>query len=236
MPWFKVDDGWWSHPKTLELSGDAQALWLRAGSWAAGHSTDGFVPAAAMVMLQAKAKNATELVKSGLWDAVKGGYQFHDWLKYQPSKQQVESERAANAERQKKWRDSRKSNAVTNGTTNGVPSRPVPTQIDIAHPRQASSEGDGAGSADDPTVVAAQGLGIKSLTRVRSAFGDLLDADASDGEVVDAAAAVLERSRTFVNSPEAYIEKAVKESPYEVGMYAQEAQARSPRRLIANAS
>jgi hypothetical protein len=235
VPWFKVDDGWWSHPKTLELSGDAQALWLRAGSWAAGHSTDGFVPAAAMVMLQAKAKNATELVKSGLWDAVKGGYQFHDWLKYQPSKQQVESERAANAERQKKWRDSRKGNAVTNGDTNGTPSRPVPTQIDIAHPRQASAVANAHDSDDDPTVVAAQSLGIKSLSRVRSAFGDLLDAEATDGEVIDAATAVLDRSRTFVTSPEAYIEKAVKESRHEVGLYAQDAQARSPRRTAVTA-
>ena len=38
MAWFKVDDGWWSHPKILQLSDSAQALWMRAGSWSMKHS------------------------------------------------------------------------------------------------------------------------------------------------------------------------------------------------------
>ncbi len=31
MVWFKIDDGFWSHPKVLELSDAAVALWTRAG-------------------------------------------------------------------------------------------------------------------------------------------------------------------------------------------------------------
>lgn len=128
MPWFKVDDGWWSHPKTLLLSDSAQALWVRAGSYSMKHLTDGGVPVAALPMLRARPKAAQELVSAGLWTRVGDGYQFHDWAIYQPSRGQVEADRAAAAERQRKARESRRDKAVTHGVSSPSPTQPNPTQ------------------------------------------------------------------------------------------------------------
>jgi hypothetical protein len=242
VPWFRVDDVLADHPKVIMAGNAAMGLWVRAGAWSMKHLTDGFIPDAVASIL-GTAKEADALVRVGLWTVSAGGYTFHAWEGRQPTKNEVEDRRSKRAEAGRKGGlksgESRReakseANASLRVEANANP-RPVPSQTDIANPRQASHEANAHESDDDPTVVAAQGLGIKSLTRVRSAFGDLLDADASDGEVVDAAAAVLERSRTFVKAPEAYIEKAVKESRYEVGLYAQDAQARSPRRMAATA-
>lgn len=246
MVWQRNDDQYGVSRKVTRIPrGDrlaAVGLDQLAKNYSVRALTDGVLDEVELVEVLATRKLIDTLVEVGLWhrdghdcdrcvQPPHRGVVIHDFLEYNPSREQVETLRESERVRKASQRDKKRTPV---GSDHPVPV-PVPRR-DIAHPRQASSEGDGADSADDPTVVAAQGLGIKSLMRVRSAFGDLLDADASDGEVVDAAAAVLERSRTFVNSPEAYIEKAVKESPYEVGMYAQEAQARSPRRLIASAS
>lgn len=106
MVWFKVDDSFWSHPKVLSLSGDALALWVRAGSYCGQQLTDGFVSAQALRML-AERDAAVELANAGLWDVVKGGFQFHDWAEYQPTRDHVVTERAKAAERKRAERERR---------------------------------------------------------------------------------------------------------------------------------
>ena len=96
-PWFKIDDGFWSHPKVLELSPEALALWVRAGSYCAGHLTDGQVKASTLRLLGATDWQADELVTNGLWDLDAGGHSwwFHDWEHYQPSASATKEKRAA---------------------------------------------------------------------------------------------------------------------------------------------
>ncbi len=85
IPWFKVDDQFWSHPKVVELSADAVALWVRAGSYAAQHLTDGVVTYGIVRMLGADRDAATELTNAFLWDQKDGRtWVFHDWEDYQP--------------------------------------------------------------------------------------------------------------------------------------------------------
>ncbi len=127
MPWFNVDDGFWAHPKTLQIGDSAQALWLRAGSWAMANLTDGFIPDYALTVLGGKPKPISELVGVGLWIKVKAGYQFKDWGSYQRSKEQIENERTQSRERIEKFREAKKksrsnavSNAVTPTVTDGV--------------------------------------------------------------------------------------------------------------------
>lgn len=80
MTWFKVDDSFNSHPKSLESSLAAIGLWTLAGSWSGKHLTDGFVPDAAVLSLsRGSAELAEELVTAGLWKRAKGGYRFHQW-------------------------------------------------------------------------------------------------------------------------------------------------------------
>jgi hypothetical protein len=132
MPWFRVDDGFHSHPKVLATSLAARGLWVTAGSWSSDHLTDGFVRDHVLASLGGTPELAAELVAEGLWRRVKGGYKFHDWLDKNPSRQAVDKQRKANAERQKRWRDAHPngvSNGVTNGVSNGVsnsaPTRPI---------------------------------------------------------------------------------------------------------------
>lgn len=144
MAWFKVDDHFWSHPKTAELSDGATALWLRAGSWAAGHLTDGVVPVSMLRLFRARRRSADELIAAGLWSFVRDTsvepsshagdtFVFTSWHEYQPSKAQVEARREATKTRVNTWRQG-KGNGVTETFTDGPrnappdPTRPDPTR------------------------------------------------------------------------------------------------------------
>lgn len=134
MAWFKVDDHFWSHPKTAALSDAATALWLRAGSWSAGHLTDGRVPVSMLRFFRARRRSADELITAGLWSLDGETFVFHAWADYQPSKEQVEAKREATRSRVNAWRE-RQSNGVTNTSQDGErnappdPTRPDPAPI-----------------------------------------------------------------------------------------------------------
>lgn len=152
MVWFKVDDGFWSHPKVLELGDEAIALWVRAGSYCAAQLTDGKVSGRALRMLGAGHDAATELVLAGLWDydEMARCWWFHDWAEYQPTKEQVQAERAAAAERKRvsRERSRRKSHEESHRDSRGLdavipasPTRPDPTR-----PLSTSNEVESAGA------------------------------------------------------------------------------------------
>jgi hypothetical protein len=133
MTYFRVSDCFWSSPKSITLSDSAVALWTRAGSYCGQHLTDGFVSAQILPILQGNESTANELVASGLWVTVDGGYLFHDWSDYNRDSESVKREREANRERQRAWVArkrasesvsddviSRVNNDVTNGVSDGV--------------------------------------------------------------------------------------------------------------------
>lgn len=141
MGWFKVDDGFWSHPKTLQLSADAVALWVRAGSWSCQQLTDGIVPSYTLPMFGSDEAHAVELVGVGYWYRHDGGYEFHDWAEYQEASEAVKDRRKKNAEKMRKWREAKAAKSssneggdpvtlpVTNPVSNALPdpTRPDPT-------------------------------------------------------------------------------------------------------------
>jgi hypothetical protein len=159
MPWFRVDDSFTDHPKVRSIPrADRKAavgLWTLAGAYAARQLTNGYILRTDVTDLGCAQKDATALVTSGLWHAdghdcdrcppvAVDQYLFHDWLTYQRSRDQVLTERAAAAERQKRARDraasrreSQRDEAVTNGVSHGdvtgvvtvPPTRPDPTPI-----------------------------------------------------------------------------------------------------------
>jgi hypothetical protein len=107
MPWFKVDDTLAFHHKTIAAGNAAMGMWVRAGSWSRMSGTDGFIPGDIARSLGTTAQ-AKRLVSAGLWDEMPTGYAFHQWDERQPSKAEMEQERADNARRQQEWRDRKK--------------------------------------------------------------------------------------------------------------------------------
>ncbi|MFR4213719.1 MAG: hypothetical protein ACLT17_08320 [Bifidobacterium catenulatum] len=121
--WFKVDDSFFSNPKTAMLSDGATALWLRSGSWSAQQLTDGFIPARMVPMFRGSDDSVRELCDAGLWayDEQKDGYQFHDWSDYQPDGEEVDALRKKRSKAGKRGANRRwgKPENGKNGKTDG---------------------------------------------------------------------------------------------------------------------
>ena len=82
MPWFNVDDKFWSHPKFLSVGFAARGLWVSAGSWCAQNLSDGWLPEQVLPMIAMGGDVAdlvAELEKAALWIRGVGGWQFKDW-------------------------------------------------------------------------------------------------------------------------------------------------------------
>lgn len=96
IPWFKVDDNFAFHRKTVAAGNAAIGLWVRAGAWSAGQLTDGHVPADIVKVLGGRPADARKLVEVGLWQVADGGYDFHQWNEEdrQPRRSDVEAKRA----------------------------------------------------------------------------------------------------------------------------------------------
>jgi len=112
MAWFKVDDGFHASRKLLKIPKRARfgaaGLWAVAGSWAADQLTDGHVPNYMLTEWGAPPAAPESLVDAGLWERASDGYVFYNWHEYQPSKQDVDAERAASRERMRDLRAKRK--------------------------------------------------------------------------------------------------------------------------------
>lgn len=104
MAWFKVDDGFHSHPKTLDAGNEAIGLWARCGSYCSHYLTEGFVKRD-VALLYGDMALVDVLVKVGLFEPVEGGWQMHDFLNYNPTREKVLAEREAAAKRQRDARE-----------------------------------------------------------------------------------------------------------------------------------
>jgi hypothetical protein len=115
MPWFVVDDSAHSHPKMVKAGNAAVGLWMRCGSYAAQHLTDGIVPGD-IARMYGTAPQINKLVKLRLWhpsghacegcvQPPAGDYVMHDYLAYNPTRKQVADRRAKAAEKKRRQRD-----------------------------------------------------------------------------------------------------------------------------------
>lgn len=102
---FQVDSDFYDHPKTTGMSDAAFSLWVRAGSFSAAKTTDGFVSEDVLVYtLRSSVEVAEELVGRGLWRRRKGGFQFHQWHVRNLTRDRIEADRATDRERKRKER------------------------------------------------------------------------------------------------------------------------------------
>lgn len=99
VSWIRLDDGWHSHPKTLRCSLAARGLWASCLGWSAQQLTDGFIPTSVPRMMDPKGtRSVGQLVAAGFWEPVEGGWQIHDYLDYNSSREQILAEREAQHE------------------------------------------------------------------------------------------------------------------------------------------
>ena len=93
----RLDDHFWAHPKVLNCSDGAIALWVRALSWVGFQLTDGFVPHQCLRLLRGRKRDADRLVEAGLWERGECdgqlGYWFHDFTDWNNAATREEVER-----------------------------------------------------------------------------------------------------------------------------------------------
>ena len=132
MPWVKLDDRFPSHRKIALLSDRAFRLHISAICWCAENLTDGRISdreLALVAKIRGVKATAQQLADAGVWDRTEDGWEIHDYLDYNPSREQVIAERKKNAERQEKFRQRKNGKPIppdgspdpsSNGVTNGV--------------------------------------------------------------------------------------------------------------------
>jgi hypothetical protein len=129
MTWVRFDDQFPIHRKVGGLSDVLYRLHTEAIFWCARNGTDGIIHRNELKLVSTRARLArvSELTSRQLWHdsadicptcitalAAAGtsepsdGWVIHDYLAYQPSREKVERERAAKAERQAKWLSAKK--------------------------------------------------------------------------------------------------------------------------------
>jgi hypothetical protein len=139
------------HEKVLAISRRDRlacvGLWMAAGTWSTRNLKDGRVPFHVLDEIGGTERLAVELVRVGLWRRIKTGYLFVNWKEFQPTRADVEADRAAAKERMRSARERKRAEAeaakATGQNANGsgehsrtgperssTPSRPVPTRPD----------------------------------------------------------------------------------------------------------
>lgn len=102
--WIKIDDSYFTHRKIVQLTGPAILMDLTGIAYCARELTDGFVADGAVLLVSALAKvsdpatHVEELARVVRWERGDGGWWIHDYLDYQPSKEQVLELREIRAE------------------------------------------------------------------------------------------------------------------------------------------
>ncbi|BBZ44733.1 hypothetical protein [Mycobacterium parmense] len=109
--WSKLDDKLHSHQKARKAALEAMGLWAVCLSYCGDQLTDGFVAAwyvATWVPGRKGVAIADRLVAAGLWERAERdgeqGWQVHDYLDFNKSREWVVANREATAQRQRDWR------------------------------------------------------------------------------------------------------------------------------------
>lgn len=118
MVWARIDDGANSNAKILALSDPAFRLWACGLIYCQANLTDGFIPSHAVKAFGVRAANVAKITleltqslipgKSPLWHVVTGGWQVHDFLDWNDSRDDVIAGRERAKQRTKHWRDGKR--------------------------------------------------------------------------------------------------------------------------------
>lgn len=134
MTWVRLDDGFYRNRKARLAGKDGRALFLASCCYSAAALTDGHISRVDLPVLcadaEVKPSVAKRLVEVGLWHEVDDGWTIHGYLELNPSKEKVEADRAAAADRTRKWRDGKRDasrKGARNASSDASPSHPDPS-------------------------------------------------------------------------------------------------------------
>ena len=134
--WSKFDDQFFLNPKNAAIDRDEQDLNIAGIIYCNGQLTDGFIPIGALPMLCAWAKIdvnlagakaiANHLVEHSYWEIAENGYQIHDFLDWNYSREQVEEHRKERSEAGRRG-GLAKAKAIAKREPKQMPSKIVPS-------------------------------------------------------------------------------------------------------------
>ncbi len=166
MSWFKVDDKFHGHPKVKRIPREQRAeaigTWTLAGTWSADHEQDGYVPAFMIAELGGTEAGCAALVDARLWKVKRDGFQFVNWAKWQPTREENEKKREAARDRQRRHRAGVRTNTddsnagVTRDTSEVRAPRPVPSRPDPTKDNQSIGDPPSAHTATGSDPVNAE--------------------------------------------------------------------------------
>lgn len=113
MAWARIDDNFFANPKIRKAGPEATMLYLASLTYCNQQLTDGFIPEEMLPILclyafidpsktlaPASGSSASKslapasiLLEIGLWHVVEGGYEIHDYMDFNASKQEIDQER-----------------------------------------------------------------------------------------------------------------------------------------------
>ncbi|MFD4111597.1 hypothetical protein ACFWWU_36400 [Streptomyces sp. NPDC058650] len=255
MVWQKIDDQFGVSQKVIRIPRKRRqqivGLWALAGNYAVRALTDGVLEEHELDELDARRTDVDELVRVELMHrhgfpcdseyctpAPEGGVTLHDFLRYNPSKAEVEAGREAERVRKAAYRESKRRPAGTDsGTPAGsdaasehpvpVPSRPVP-MTDLTPATESSPEVDASVSTDSgdlsPAVraLAAQ-AGITSVAAIVEQIRKWTQREVAPEVAVGIARHLLSKAKGEPRAPQRYVFRAISQSPLEVQQFIDEA-------------
>jgi hypothetical protein len=126
MAWARFDDHFDDDPDCDIVGEVGICLFVCSITWASRNLTNGFIPEARVRKLAGGDASTVALLTSAAvrwWVPVDGGYQIRNYLRYNPSRDDVMAERQRAADRKQGSRDRRRSaDAVTSPVTDAVTS------------------------------------------------------------------------------------------------------------------
>lgn len=137
MPWGKIDDSLYDHPKVEAIPPNMRnaciGLWVRCISWSNRYLTNGYVPNERLRKLDGRASEVQFLIAAELFERRDSGVLIHDFTHYNPTRQQVEEKRALMRELGKRGGEAsrlapRSSETLSGPRSQPANSRPVPTE------------------------------------------------------------------------------------------------------------
>ena len=103
MSWARFDDRFPDHEKIVPLSNSAFRLHVTAICYANAQLTDGYIGVGVLRRIGWACDNLDEdvaqLCANNLWERAEEGYLVHDYLEYNPSREEETGEAAAHQQR-----------------------------------------------------------------------------------------------------------------------------------------